>query len=43
MLDSKRVKGSIKLGANTAAGTIMTHKQGMSVCLLYFNNYYTTG
>ncbi|XP_076175289.1 coiled-coil domain-containing protein 149-like isoform X2 [Ptiloglossa arizonensis] len=27
MLDSKRVKGSIKLGANTAAGTIMTHKQ----------------
>ncbi|XP_076239169.1 coiled-coil domain-containing protein 149-like [Calliopsis andreniformis] len=27
MLDSKRVKGSMKLGANTAAGTIMTHKQ----------------
>ncbi|XP_076672761.1 coiled-coil domain-containing protein 149-like isoform X2 [Andrena cerasifolii] len=27
MLDSKRVKGSVKLGANTAAGTIMTHKQ----------------
>nr|XP_031845362.1 coiled-coil domain-containing protein 149 isoform X2 [Nomia melanderi] len=27
MLDSKRVKGSVKLGANTTAGTIMTHKQ----------------
>ncbi|XP_054003587.1 coiled-coil domain-containing protein 149 isoform X1 [Hylaeus anthracinus] len=27
MLDSKRVKGAVKLGANTAAGTIMTHKQ----------------
>lgn len=27
MLDSKRVKGSMKLGANSAAGTVMTHKQ----------------
>ncbi|XP_078037963.1 coiled-coil domain-containing protein 149-like [Augochlora pura] len=27
MLDSKRIKGSVKLGANTTAGTIMTHKQ----------------
>ncbi|XP_076296327.1 coiled-coil domain-containing protein 149-like [Lasioglossum baleicum] len=27
MLDSKRVKGSVKLGANTTAGTILTHKQ----------------
>lgn len=27
MLDSKRVKGSIKLGANSAAGTVMTYKQ----------------
>ncbi|XP_025075231.1 coiled-coil domain-containing protein 149 isoform X2 [Pogonomyrmex barbatus] len=27
MLDSKRAKGAIKLGANSAAGTIMTHKQ----------------
>lgn len=27
MLDSKRVKGAIKLGANSAAGTVMTHKQ----------------
>lgn len=28
MLDSKRTKGAIKLGANSAAGTVMTHKQG---------------
>lgn len=28
MLDSKRIKGTIKLGGNSAAGTIMTHKQG---------------
>lgn len=28
MLDSKRAKGAIKLGANSAAGTVMTHKQG---------------
>jgi len=28
MLDSKRAKGTIKLGANSAAGTVMTHKQG---------------
>lgn len=27
MLDSKRAKGAIKLGANSAAGTVMTHKQ----------------
>lgn len=27
MLDSKRLKGSIKLGGNAAAGTVMTHKQ----------------
>ncbi|XP_014468442.1 PREDICTED: coiled-coil domain-containing protein 149 [Dinoponera quadriceps] len=27
MLDSKRTKGAIKLGANSAVGTIMTHKQ----------------
>lgn len=27
MLDSKRIKGTIKLGGNSAAGTIMTHKQ----------------
>ncbi|XP_012286626.1 coiled-coil domain-containing protein 149 [Orussus abietinus] len=27
MLDSKRIKGSIKLGGNSAAGTVMTHKQ----------------
>ncbi|KAG7213774.1 hypothetical protein KM043_002995 [Ampulex compressa] len=27
MLDSKRAKGSIKLGANSAAGSVMTHKQ----------------
>ncbi|XP_051173173.1 coiled-coil domain-containing protein 149 [Leptopilina boulardi] len=27
MLDSKRMKGSIKLGGNSAAGTVMTHKQ----------------
>ena len=28
MLDSKRAKGTIKLGANSAVGTVMTHKQG---------------
>lgn len=28
MLDSKRTKGNIKLGVNSAAGTVMTHKQG---------------
>jgi len=28
MLDNKRTKGTIKLGANSAAGTVMTHKQG---------------
>jgi hypothetical protein len=28
MLDSKRAKGTIKLGVNSAAGTVMTHKQG---------------
>lgn len=33
MLDSKRAKGSIKLGVNSAAGTVMTHKQG-KVCVL---------
>lgn len=27
MLDSKRAKGAIKLGVNSAAGTVMTHKQ----------------
>ncbi|KAH0946183.1 hypothetical protein HN011_007888 [Eciton burchellii] len=27
MLDSKRAKGTIKLGVNSAAGTVMTHKQ----------------
>ncbi|KAK0182599.1 hypothetical protein PV327_000720 [Microctonus hyperodae] len=27
MLDSKRAKGTIKLGGNGAAGTVMTHKQ----------------
>ncbi|EFN71760.1 Coiled-coil domain-containing protein 149 [Camponotus floridanus] len=27
MLDSKRTKGNIKLGVNSAAGTVMTHKQ----------------
>lgn len=27
MLDSKRAKGNIKLGVNSAAGTVMTHKQ----------------
>ncbi|XP_033226141.1 coiled-coil domain-containing protein 149 [Belonocnema kinseyi] len=27
MLDSKRLKGTIKLGGNSAAGTVMTHKQ----------------
>ncbi|XP_018056234.1 PREDICTED: coiled-coil domain-containing protein 149 isoform X2 [Atta colombica] len=27
MLDSKRAKGTIKLGANSAVGTVMTHKQ----------------
>ncbi|XP_032681411.1 coiled-coil domain-containing protein 149 [Odontomachus brunneus] len=27
MLDSKRTKGAIKLGANSAVGTVMTHKQ----------------
>ncbi|XP_015589543.1 coiled-coil domain-containing protein 149 isoform X2 [Cephus cinctus] len=27
MLDSKRIKGTIKLGGNSAAGTVMTHKQ----------------
>lgn len=27
MLDSKRVKGAIKLGGNSAAGTVMTHVQ----------------
>lgn len=28
MLDSKRAKGNMKLGVNSAAGTVMTHKQG---------------
>lgn len=28
MLDSKKAKGTIKLGGNGAAGKIMTHKQG---------------
>ncbi|XP_018366717.1 PREDICTED: coiled-coil domain-containing protein 149 isoform X2 [Trachymyrmex cornetzi] len=27
MLDSKRAKGTIKLGVNSAVGTVMTHKQ----------------
>lgn len=34
MLDSKRAKGNIKLGANSAAGTVMTHKQG-NLYILY--------
>lgn len=32
MLDSKRTKGAIKLGVNSAAGTVMTHKQG-KICI----------
>lgn len=41
MLDSKRAKGNIKLGVNSAAGTVMTHKQGkvcISVCA-YVHKY----
>lgn len=29
MLDSKRAKGTIKLGVNPAAGMVMKHKQGL--------------
>lgn len=31
MLDSKKAKGAIKLGANSTTGTVMTHKQGIYV------------
>ena len=31
MLDSKRLRGAIKLGGNSAAGTVMTHKQGQKI------------
>lgn len=38
MLDSKRTKGAIKLGVNSAAGTVMTHKQG-NTHIKYINKY----
>lgn len=42
MLDSKRAKGVIKLGANSAAGTVMTHKQGKihAAYIIYKTNLY---